>query len=163
MEKISSKYINTELCTECGGRCCKQCGGIFAPEQFEDLSVEGLVKTIIENNYSIDWWEGSPVPDEERMRTIYIRTRNVDQPIIDPSWAGTACTLFIPGKGCRLSFEKRPLECQCVVPDWDKDTGEYTCIISTEDRADKKQLSIRWLPHQDVLEEVADKLWEYEE
>lgn len=148
----ASKYYKPELCTECGGRCCSVCGGIFAPEQFEDLSVDGLVKAIKDLDLSIDWWEGCP-EGSGRARTLYLRTRNKDRPVIDPTWSSAECTAFIPGKGCRFSFEDRPCECQSLIPN--KEGDDFVCYIPEEDEANKKGLSIRWIPYQQILFEVS--------
>ena len=37
---------NKELCKECKGQCCKNKGCHFSPDQFNDLSFEGLKKEI---------------------------------------------------------------------------------------------------------------------
>jgi len=148
-----NKYINTELCAECGGKCCKGCGGIFAPEQFEDLSVEGLVKAVKELNLSIDWWEGCP-DDSDRIRTLYLRVRNKGKPVIDPTWSGEECSALIHGVGCKFDFNNRPLECQALIPDLHGNSKYHTCHILKKDRANKKELSRRWIPYQDILLEV---------
>lgn len=46
-------YENESLCKQCGGKCCKKCGCDYLPNDFTDLSTNGLVEKILEGNISI--------------------------------------------------------------------------------------------------------------
>ena len=41
-----SKNVNTEICAECGGKCCKRCGCHFSPDDFQEISFNFLKKEI---------------------------------------------------------------------------------------------------------------------
>jgi len=147
-------YINTELCKKCGGKyCCQQMGGTFIPEQFEDLTVNGLIEAVKNLKLSIDWYEGCPL-GSDRSRTLYLRTRNIDSPVIDPSWGGYTCVHLNPDKGCDFTYEERPFECQKLIPKFEN--GEYKCYIPKQYKATKAGLSSRWIPYQHILLKVED-------
>ena len=35
-----SKNVNSKICSECGGECCKRCGCHFSPDDFKEISFE---------------------------------------------------------------------------------------------------------------------------
>ena len=51
--KQMEKYINYEMCKECGGLCCQQNGCIYLPEDFKRLSFNFLQKQIDKGKISI--------------------------------------------------------------------------------------------------------------
>lgn len=53
MKKDRESYINYEMCKTCGGECCKQCGCIYLPEDFENLSFDYLKNEIDKGYISI--------------------------------------------------------------------------------------------------------------
>ena len=53
-----SKNVNSTICAECGGTCCKSCGCHFSPSDFEDLSFDGLKKELQKGYISIDYVDG---------------------------------------------------------------------------------------------------------
>ena len=55
IEKDYSNTTNITLCSKCGGACCKMCGCHFSPDDFEDLSFEGLKKELLKGYISIDY------------------------------------------------------------------------------------------------------------
>ncbi len=49
MEKIENK----ELCSKCGGRCCKKSDCDYAPKDFKSLGINDLYEKLEEGNISI--------------------------------------------------------------------------------------------------------------
>lgn len=105
---MNPDFKNNFPCKECDGSCCKNMGCHLSPD--DDLkqpityeSLDALLKT---GNYSIDWWESyySGRYDDE-VNGYFIRVRNKNAPIVDPSWGGE-CSLLTE-TGCLLSFEDR--------------------------------------------------------
>lgn len=45
-----------EICKKCKGSCCKTMGCHYSPEDFKDLSFDGLKTEIDKGFISIDWW-----------------------------------------------------------------------------------------------------------
>lgn len=83
------KIENKQLCKKCGGRCCKRMGCHYSPEDFKEITYESLKKEIEKGFISIDWWEGNPFEenkDDDISRAHYLRIRNKDGEIVDPSW-----------------------------------------------------------------------------
>jgi len=132
----------TEACAKCKGLCCKTMGCHYSPRDFKDLSFEGLKSEIEKGKISIDWWEN----DEPE---FFLRARNNNAPIIDPSWGGV-CVNLTPA-GCSLSWEERPLGGKALRPNPDmKKDCDYTTY-------DKENCKNEWLEYSDILW----KLYEY--
>ena len=92
-------FKNNDYCKKCKGTCCKRMGCHLSPEDINgDITYDKLKRLLDTGNYSIDWWEG-----EESL--YYIRMRNKNANIIDPSWGGE-CVLLTEN-GCSLNFENR--------------------------------------------------------
>lgn len=102
-------YRATDVCSRCKGACCCTMGGHYSPQDFEDLSFEGLMKEIYKGKISIDWWESERGPE------YYLRARNLFEPIVCGSWGGT-CVNWNAESGCCLSWEERPLGCKVLKP-----------------------------------------------
>lgn len=134
---------NREICSKCGGKCCKQCGGHYSPDDFDEISIEALKKRIDKGDISIDWWDGDVVCGD-LYRTLYLRARHVGADKVDPSWGGKC--LHLKKDGCDLSFENRPLACRDLIPSEDKCIGSYS----------KEDCCKDWYKHQDILEALVD-------
>lgn len=138
---------NLELCSKCKGKCCKAMGCHFSPDDFEDLSFEGLKKEIDKGYISIDWWEGNPFDTDNRKeipRAFFLRIRNRDSKIINPSWGGV-CSL-LTDKGCILSYNKRPKGGRDLIPAVPECRITYT----------KDQCARDWYKYNDILSELED-------
>jgi len=46
---------NLDICRECGGKCCKNMGCQFSPDDFKKISFNALKKEIEKGHISIDW------------------------------------------------------------------------------------------------------------
>lgn len=106
-DKTCEVYLPEPWCKECGGRCCKNMGCHYSPDDFKDKSFEALKSEIEKGKISIDWWAA----DEPE---YYLRARHVDAPIVDGSWGGICINLT--ENGCSLSFEDRPLGGKALKP-----------------------------------------------
>ena len=65
---------NLEICSKCKGFCCKRMGCHFSPDDFKDLTFDGLKKEIDKGYISIDWWEGNPFKDDREIDKAYYLT-----------------------------------------------------------------------------------------
>ena len=132
---------NLELCVECKGKCCKNLGCHFSPKDFKAIDFETL-KNLIEKGYiSIDWWEGD-VFDKNRRRTLYLRIRNKDANIVDPSWGGQC--MLLTEHGCSLPFNERPMGGRGLIPSINE------CIVGYS----KEDCCKEWYIYQDLLEKL---------
>ena len=107
---------DTELCALCGGICCKRCGCFLSPDDFPDLSEEGLKREID---------KGYLVIEEVDLDMIYmdgfafiIRVRNVTDPVyIGMSYRAPSSPCILLGEhGCKLDWEHRPAGGKLLVP-----------------------------------------------
>jgi len=142
-----TKYINCNICIRCGGKCCKNMGCQFSPDDFPDLSYKALKKEIQQGHISIDWWVGDIDTKKNRLeKTYYLRMRNKGYGIVDGSWGGQ-CALWNPETGCPLPFEKRPKGARMLIPRESKpcDDHEYT----------KEMAIMDWRKHYKTLKRLA--------
>lgn len=137
---------NLEICAKCGGSCCKGMGCHYSPEDFSDLSLDGLKKEIDKGHISIDWWEGNPFDNEEWIpKAYFLRVRNVDAPVVDASWGGR-CSLLTE-KGCSLSYGERPKGGRMLIPH-----ESHRCKVEYT----KDECARDWYEYIDVLRELEE-------
>lgn len=135
------KYENKSLCAACGGKCCKSGPCFFMPEDFKDLSVEGLLKEFKEKDYLCICLEDVPF--------ISIRLEQWKK-VIDPLtyYRGGTCPLLTPS-GCPFSYEERPTSAKLLVPSPNND-----CESILPDY----KVDLEWLPYRPVLLYIATTL-----
>lgn len=137
-----TKYENKEICTKCGGVCCKQMGCHFSPQDFKLVTFYTLKHEIDKGFISIDWWEGNAENEEDeetRTRTYFLRMRNVDAPVVDPSYGGRCKVLT--DTGCPLSYDERPMGGRMLIPSTNGCGSTYG----------KRECAIDWLPFETTL------------
>lgn len=143
-------YLPTATCKECGGKCCQAMGCHLAPEDLPALDIDSIRSKLSEGNLSIDWWEGDPRSGKYVYSCgYYLRMRNVGAPVVDPSWGGR-CVLLTDA-GCPLSFEERPKGARTLKPS--------NCHVCYGDY-DKRQCAIDWIPHHEMLAQLAEEYTE---
>ena len=116
----------------------------YSPDDFSDLSFEGLKKEIDKGYISIDWWDYLEFEGKEYERGYFLRVRNEYAPIVDPSWGGVC--ILLTEDGCPLSFEERPKGARLLIPSVNKCKSLYT----------KEDCCIDWIKYHDILEELHD-------
>lgn len=119
-----------DVCTKCGGVCCKQLPGHTTPSDFDnDFNI--VEEALLSGRYAVDWWENYEEVETAGANGWYIRpaTKGMEGELKDGSWGGE-CT-FLTDKGCELSFENRPEGCRELIPAPDSKEGCYT--IAKED------------------------------
>lgn len=131
---------NKEICSKCKGKCCKTMGCHYSPKDFEEISFEYLMSQIDKGYISIDWWEGNPFEDNRNIhRAFFLRVRNVESPIVDPSWGGR-CSLLTE-TGCSLTYNERPTGGRLLIP------GEKNCVP----KYTKEDCVKEWYKYNDIL------------
>lgn len=118
----------------------------YSPEDFKDLTFDGLKKEIDRGHISIDWWDGNPFEESYEPSEIYfLRIRNVNASIVDPSWGGRC--ILLKDHGCPLSYKNRPKGGKLLIPSEDfRCKQEYT----------KHQCAQDWYKYIDVLRELKE-------
>lgn len=144
---VINSFEAPDLCTPCGGRCCKHAPGLAMPNEFGDTKeeIKNEVRRILKSGqWSIDNWEGDPRPDGELYIVYYVRPKMIHETfILNNSWYG-ACVFHSPAIGCMI-FENRPSECRGLKPGKDRCKSEHST---------KKDCVIAWIPYQEMLEEL---------
>ncbi len=146
-----TKNININYCTACGGECCKRCGCEYSPDDFKDLSVEGLKKEIEKGYISIECIKGDDLEWIDSM--LILRVRNKNSPIVDYATRKKECILHT-NEGCKLGYEERPSGGKLLIPS-DKKDGiiiKRRCCYSSYRI---ETCCYEWKPHQRVLLELA--------
>lgn len=146
-------YDKPELCSNCGGYCCKSLPGIVFPSDLPEVTRESLEHLLYSNRYAIDWWDGDARLGKQRTqplmsRVLFVRPalKGKEGRIFDPAWGGTDCT-FLTSKGCQLESEKRPSGCKLLEP---KKLG---CRYHGKMNDSKREGALTWLKYQNLLEE----------
>ena len=137
---------NLEICSKCGGACCKRYAGAYIPEDFKGVNlhnIEEFEKILLEGNVSIDWYEDYGENGEEG---YFIRPRHVGGDIVDSSW-GSTCH-YLTDKGCSLTFEERPYFCKKLVPNENMLCGE---------EKSKEKYADAWKDYYEVIERLRIK------
>lgn len=142
-ELVKSK-LTPELCKKCKGACCKRMGCEISPSQIKGLSkdnsaekqnTEIILKVLKTGIISVDWWIAQD-------REYYLRMRNVDANVIDPSFGGQC--MCLSETGCMLEDKFRPmtgLDLCCVERDGKFYADENQC------RYDKEGCKNEWLEY----------------
>lgn len=146
MDKKVPEYCDPDICTKCGGSCCKNMGCHFAPSDFPELSFDFLKNEIEKGYISIDWWEGDHYPEH------YLRMRHKNADIVDPSWGGEC--VMLTDKGCSFPFDKRPLGARALEP---REKGQ--CVVHYS----KEECKNEWGQYSDILWELRKYFSEKEE
>ena len=142
--KPANECVDLELCKRCGGLCCKTMGCHISPFSLKEISVESIINFIDEAGcISIDWWEGNPITEEGHEKGYFLRIRNKDADILDPSYGGK-CSILTE-TGCPLPFEYRPSGGATLIP-----VASGECIPGYS----KHQCAIDWYAYHDIMEEV---------
>lgn len=158
-QKITDSYKkvgceNSQVCKECGGKCCKKAPCHWGPDDIKDLSYSGIKKFLKEKKYiSVLRLPGEVC--EVCFRTIdykgeyfYIlrtRTRGTGiAAVVNQIDKDDKCMLLTP-EGCKISFEERPKGARLLIPDEKRNCNQ---LYSFDD------CIFDWQGYQDVLEKV---------
>lgn len=134
-------FENKELCSKCGGKCCKNMPGAAYPEDFGN-DTQAIKKAIKSGKWAIDWWEGDP-GDGKPEEAYFVRPaiKGIKE-IYHPAWGGEC--VFLTKKGCSLHPEKRPKNCRLVEPAPDG-------FCKTHKNVGKQDAALQWRPFYELL------------
>ena len=151
---------NYELCSKCGGRCCKNFGCYISPDEVikrkGEISFDIILELLKSGYVAMDWWEGDILEDDESIpncelycQVFYLRMRHKSEGAICGSWGGECVCLT--DTGCMFTWNNRPLGGRSLIPTADKacEDTSYT----------KEQCVLEWREYYDILSEVYDKYW----
>lgn len=135
--------VDSETCARCGGICCKKCGCHFSPEDFKDLSYEGLKKEIEKGYISIDYVDGEIICSS--YGAYILRIRNQGAPIVDTDYSRRAPCILLGKRGCKLTYEQRPAGAKLLIPNVVNNVLDCYAMYSIDD------CCYEWKPYQKVL------------
>lgn len=143
-----NKDCDYEKCKECGGKCCKRCGCFFSPDDFEDLSFDGIKKEMDKGHITVEVVDGDQFYIEGFIYTL--RARNVEDSIfIGLSDKKRSPCILLTEKGCKLDYEHRPTGGKLLIPG--KTGNDVDCIS----KYDVPTALREWRAHQKLLHELA--------
>lgn len=134
--------INKEICKECGGKCCKNCGCSYSTDDFENMSFSSLKQELEKGHISITSLFIATKTNASYILTL--RARNINRDIVDLFSPKTTCA-SLTEKGCKLEDSKRPQAGILYIPN---KNGECKGFY-TEETAFKE-----WSQYQKVLERL---------
>lgn len=153
------KNEDHDICSACGGQCCRTRPGIEGPERFltapdpagllSDLLSSGL--WVLDTHYGIPYDpEKGEKGDPDRI-ILYPRpaTREERSEGRVLALPGAGECVYLRNNGCLLQFDDRPLACRALEP-----TAGFQCSSSWT-RFDAARA---WSPHQDVVSTALRRL-----
>jgi len=135
---------NADLCTPCGGKCCKAIPGIYWPEDFgsdHDEVIANVRAAIAAGRTTLDYWEGVTSDDMYYVRPA---TKGMEGASIDPSEGGE-CT-HLTATGCTLTWTARPAQCRALEPKPGRSAAARSCEVPPA-YATKLAAAKAWLPY----------------
>ncbi len=105
MERVEYR----DICSKCGGKCCKKSGCDYSTKDFTDLKYETLYNKLLEGNISIVSMLNFKIING-RMTCfpfLYLRARNEGREVVDLLSLKKRCSM-LKKDGCSYSVEDRP-------------------------------------------------------
>ncbi len=134
------KYENQSLCKACGGYCCINCPCFFMPEDFPDLTLEGLLKEFREKDYLCII--ANDVPYISMRATNWKRIVQLfEKRITNPC-------MLLTSTGCTFSYDERPTGGKLLIP------SSHGCYS----KLDAISIFQAWAPYTEVLLQVMTHL-----
>lgn len=140
---------NTEVCKNCGGRCCKKSGCDYWPSDLPDRTYKGILKFLENGKVSI-----VAMMNFKRINGklcnfpfLYLRERNTGRDIVDLLSMKTPCS-NLTEHGCSYTYEERPSGGKNLTPS--KDGLCYP-------KEDNLQKVLEWSPYQKQLEKIVKR------
>lgn len=140
---------NTEVCKNCGGRCCKKSGCDYWPSDLSDKTYKGILKFLENGKVSI-----VAMMNFKRINGklcnfpfLYLRERNTGRDVVDLLSMKTPCS-NLTEHGCSYTYEERPSGGKNLTPS--KDGLCYP-------KEDNLQKVLEWSPYQKQLEKIVKR------
>lgn len=140
---------NTEVCKNCGGRCCKKSGCDYWPSDLPDKTYKGILKFLENGKVSIVAMMNFKRINEKlcNFPFLYLRERNTGRDVVDLLSMKTPCS-NLTEHGCSYTYEERPSGGKNLTPS--KDGLCYP-------KEDNLQKVLEWSPSQKQLEKIVKR------
>lgn len=108
---------NLNICSKCGGECCKLFPGFYYPDDFRkrngSLDWERILNLLTSGLAQIDRWEDTePV---YFLRPKMVMKNDSHNGIFSYPWGGDPC-IHLTEYGCSLKYKQRPSQCRLLDP-----------------------------------------------
>lgn len=143
-------YENKEICSKCGGRCCKKSGCDYFISDFEKMETKYLEDFLNEGYASIvATLSLEQLSNGKKVITpiLILRARNTNRDIIDLVSMKTRC-MSLTDNGCSFDIEKRPSGGSTLIP-----RENLKCENSVDRLTELK----KYLPYQKTLQRLVKK------
>ena len=151
------KIEDRDVCRECGGFCCKKSGCDYSPDDFQDKSLNGILKILDCGNISIVSiisFELLPNGKKYCNQFLFLRARNIDRDIVDLMSYRKQCSMLTEN-GCSYDLEHRPSGGANLIPlGINPDTGIPLCHPA----GDPNEIVRPWESYQKVLAKAVKRL-----
>lgn len=138
------KYVDHDMCSECGGQCCKENGCIYLPNDFNKLDFHSLKKEINKGYISVSGQPFAGFAGDAWTFLLYLRARNEGASEVDLITSGGPCKL-LNENGCLLDEENRPSLGLLVKP---------TKVGGPCEKMYASDLVLNWLDYDNVLAQL---------
>ncbi len=140
---------NTEVCKNCGGRCCKKSGCDYWPSDLPDKTYKGILKFLENGKVSIVAMMNFKRINEKlcNFPFLYLRERNTGRDVVDLLSMKTPCS-NLTEHGCSYTYEERQSGGKNLTPS--KDGLCYP-------KEDNLQKVLEWSPYQKKLEKIVKR------
>lgn len=145
----NNKYENKEICSACGGSCCKKCGCDYFVTDFDSMKIDYLESVLDTGRVSVIAALDFKRVNNKMLLTplLYLRARNINRNEIDLLSMKTTCASLREG-GCYFSLDERPSGGSSLIP---KENG--FCEQSVDFLEEIK----KWEPYQKVLSRLVKR------
>lgn len=142
---------NQEICSSCGGLCCKaRPGHIFPNELKSQISSELLTELIDSGIYAFGFWGDPPnSPDSNSSRLYFLRFKGISSVNIIDNSRFSQCILLTEN-GCKRDYQERPDVCKALIPQ-----SNYLCNFET-DAFSVENCAIAWMPYQETIKKLLE-------
>ena len=137
------EYENKELCSKCGGKCCKKSGCDYFVSDFKSIDKSTILKVLETKNVSIvSAFKIERLANGKKimMPVLYLRARNEGREVIDLFSMKKRCSM-LTNTGCSYNLENRPGGGVNLIP------GKDGCTPLLDPTNELR----KWYPYQNLL------------
>lgn len=137
---------NKDICSKCGGLCCKQTGCYYSADDLKVVSSKS-VKDLLDKGYTCISSDVFLMREDPLLLSLRARNKNASK--IDLVSYSRYCTALSP-TGCIYSLENRPSGGKYLIPNKDGDCDYYKVTLI--------DVIESWEPYQQMLRSVCESV-----
>lgn len=147
------KYEDRNICSSCGGLCCKKSGCDYYVEDFPSITKNEILKVLSTGSISIVGAVNIQRFGKKSVASpiLYLRARNKDRDIIDLFSMKKTCSM-LTDSGCSYDLQHRPSGGASLIPKKNS-AGFFHCAPAVNQLEALK----KWLPYQNLLGKIVKR------